>query len=114
METLPLRKWYKVMQKNQTQRGSRHMKPNLFYSNFVGSLFLKDPIFKVIYGLHLIKARTYYSTINMYMISGLKTMGLYKICSENGCAEVKHFKQKQAFRFMVGPGHCPMVSKYGP
>ena len=21
---------------------------------------------------------------------------------------------KQAFRFMVGPGHCPMISKYGP
>ena len=20
----------------------------------------------------------------------------------------------QAFRFMVGPGHCPMISKYGP
>ena len=20
----------------------------------------------------------------------------------------------QAFRFMVGPGHCPMTSKYGP
>ena len=20
----------------------------------------------------------------------------------------------QAFRFMVGPGHCPMLSKYGP
>ena len=23
-------------------------------------------------------------------------------------------KMKQAFRFMVGPGHCPMISKYGP
>ena len=22
--------------------------------------------------------------------------------------------QSQAFRFMVGPGHCPMISKYGP
>ena len=22
--------------------------------------------------------------------------------------------QRQAFRFMVGPGHCPMISKYGP
>ena len=22
--------------------------------------------------------------------------------------------QPQAFRFMVGPGHCPMISKYGP
>ena len=21
---------------------------------------------------------------------------------------------KQAFRFMVGPGQCPMISKYGP
>ena len=21
---------------------------------------------------------------------------------------------KQAFRFMVGPGHCPMISNYGP
>ena len=21
---------------------------------------------------------------------------------------------KQAVRFMVGPGHCPMISKYGP
>ena len=20
----------------------------------------------------------------------------------------------QAFRFMMGPGHCPMISKYGP
>ena len=20
----------------------------------------------------------------------------------------------QAFRFMVGPGHCPIISKYGP
>ena len=23
-------------------------------------------------------------------------------------------KAKQAFRFMVGQGHCPMISKYGP
>ena len=23
-------------------------------------------------------------------------------------------KKPQAFRFMVGPGHCPMISKYGP
>ena len=23
-------------------------------------------------------------------------------------------QQNQAFRFMVGPGHCPMISKYGP
>ena len=22
--------------------------------------------------------------------------------------------QCQAFRLMVGPGHCPMISKYGP
>ena len=22
--------------------------------------------------------------------------------------------EQQAFRFMVGPGHCPMISKYGP
>ena len=22
--------------------------------------------------------------------------------------------QLQAFRFIVGPGHCPMISKYGP
>ena len=22
--------------------------------------------------------------------------------------------KRQAFRFMVGPGHCPMISKYGP
>ena len=22
--------------------------------------------------------------------------------------------ERQAFRFMVGPGHCPMISKYGP
>ena len=21
---------------------------------------------------------------------------------------------QQAFRYMVGPGHCPMISKYGP
>ena len=25
-----------------------------------------------------------------------------------------YFVQYQAFRFMVGPGHCPMISKYGP
>ena len=24
------------------------------------------------------------------------------------------FARFQAFRFMVGPGHCPMISKYGP
>ena len=23
-------------------------------------------------------------------------------------------KSYQALRFMVGPGHCPMISKYGP
>ena len=23
-------------------------------------------------------------------------------------------KHNQAFRFMVGPGHCPMILKYGP
>ena len=24
------------------------------------------------------------------------------------------FQSVQAFRFMVGPGQCPMISKYGP
>ena len=23
-------------------------------------------------------------------------------------------RSEQAFRFMVGPRHCPMISKYGP
>ena len=25
-----------------------------------------------------------------------------------------HSNHSQAFRFVVGPGHCPMISKYGP
>ena len=25
-----------------------------------------------------------------------------------------HNMYQQAFRFMMGPGHCPMISKYGP
>ena len=25
-----------------------------------------------------------------------------------------YFLWSQTFRFMVGPGHCPMISKYGP
>ena len=32
-----------------------------------------------------------------------------KSCDDSGKAELL-----QAFRFMVGPGHCPMISKYGP
>ena len=28
--------------------------------------------------------------------------------------EVHCMQEGQAFRFMVGPGHCPMISKYGP
>ena len=31
-------------------------------------------------------------------------------CSDAGEANT----HSQAFRFMVGPGHCPMISKYGP
>ena len=32
----------------------------------------------------------------------------------NGFANVMGCLIGQAFRFMVGPGHCPMISKYGP
>ena len=28
--------------------------------------------------------------------------------------EIQLWAMFQAFRFMVGPGHCPMISKYGP
>ena len=35
------------------------------------------------------------------------------VCSVCGTVfPCTHFVQ--SFRFMVGPGHCPMVSKYGP
>ena len=27
---------------------------------------------------------------------------------------IKNIVPKQAFRFMVGPSHCPMISKYDP
>ena len=30
------------------------------------------------------------------------------------CIHMNKGNQVQAFRFMVGPGHCPMISKYGP
>ena len=29
-------------------------------------------------------------------------------------ASVMYLYKKQAFRFMMGPGHCPMISEYGP
>ena len=30
-------------------------------------------------------------------------------------SDTSHFQDSnQAFRFMEGPGHCPMISKYGP
>ena len=28
--------------------------------------------------------------------------------------QIISYSVKQAFRFMVGPGHCPLISKYGP
>ena len=37
---------------------------------------------------------------------------IYMVSLENG--ESDNITKRQAFRFMVGQGHCPMISKYGP
>ena len=36
------------------------------------------------------------------------------IISERGVEVEIDRCQVQGFRFMVGPGHCPIISKYGP
>ena len=37
-----------------------------------------------------------------------------KTSAENGSSIPGIKTDNQAFRFMVGPGHCPMISTYGP
>ena len=48
--------------------------------------------------------------------AGYVSMGVYKthlqICDKY--QNLMHFILTQAFRFMVGAGHCPMISKHGP
>ena len=36
------------------------------------------------------------------------------LCAKVGKCGRKCLAPGQAFRFMVGPGQCPMISKYGP
>ena len=34
--------------------------------------------------------------------------------TKSTCSIYSAYGMKQAFRFIVDPGHCPMISKYGP
>ena len=70
--------------------------------------------------IHLFESnisRLYESEISIFLlVSEAEQAGLiftfYGILEHRfSCTKVQI---QQAFRFMVGPGHCPMISKYGP
>ena len=57
--------------------------------------------------LEYIVQNIFYKQIHLILI-------LSKLCKKDKKNKILLKPQYQAFRFMVGPGHCPMISKCGP
>ena len=47
-------------------------------------------------------------------MDGIFKFVFFKRNTKHASFSMINCNEKQAFRFMVGPGHCPMISKYGP
>ena len=61
----------------------------------------------------------YVAKTNVSLLTPSKMITKLTLESEAYQMELENYVAKtnvslHAFRFMVGPGHCPMISKYGP
>ena len=50
----------------------------------------------------------------LFGVSFSEILKMPKVYVTNFKSKIFAFVDLQAFRFMVGPGHCPMISRYGP